>query len=145
MKTDLFQMNRSDFSALRSGFMFMTLTAGLMLTSFAFGAALAQSTAGKPPAAGAWDAQTTPLQRLTSHYTPAQLENGIYVGSEFCISCHQKYKTWKDTKHALSIRKPMTRYSLIPGKGVVADYDHNGVDDFIQGLDFNKIASVFDA
>jgi hypothetical protein len=131
--------------AARPDFLFLALVAGLMMANFAFSAALKQPTPGKPPAAEAWDAQTTPLQRLTSHYTPAQLENGVYVGSEFCIGCHQEYKTWKDTKHALSIRKPMTRYSLIPGKGVVADYDHNGVDDFIQGLDFNKITSVFDA
>ena len=77
-------------------------------------------------------------------YTKAELANGIYVGSDFCLSCHQKYATWKDTKHALSIRKPMATNSLVPGKGVVADYDGNGVDDFIQGLDFNTISSVFD-
>jgi len=88
--------------------------------------------------------QYTPLQKLKSHYTTEQLEAGVYVGSEFCIGCHRKYKTWLDTKHALSIRKPMTQYSGVPGKGVVADYDHNKVDDFVQGLDFNKINSVFD-
>ena len=38
----------------------------------------------------------------------------------------------------------MTQYSLMAGKGVVADFDRNGVDDFIQGLDFNEISSVFD-
>jgi hypothetical protein len=83
-------------------------------------------------------------QALNAHYTKAELERGVYVGSELCLECHEKYEPWKKTKHAMSIRRPMTRYSLIPGKGVVADYDHNGVDDFMQGLDFNKIASVFD-
>jgi hypothetical protein len=39
----------------------------------------------------------------------------------------------------------MEHYPLIPGKGVVADHDRNGVDDFVQGFDFNKISSVFDA
>ncbi|HHQ48598.1 MAG TPA: hypothetical protein ENK19_06905 [Acidobacteria bacterium] len=33
---------------------------------------------------------------------------------------------------------------MIPGKGVVADFDRDGVDDFVQGLDFNEISSVFD-
>ena len=116
MNTDLFRLLHSDFSALRSGFMSMALPVSLMLTGFAFGAALEQPTAGKSPAAEAWDTQSTPLQRLSAHYTKAQLESGVYVGSEFCISCHEEYKTWKDTKHALSIRKPMTRYSSFPAK-----------------------------
>lgn len=86
----------------------------------------------------------SPEQIVTSTYTTAELASGVYVGSEGCLTCHQKYSTWKDTKHALSIRAPMAKYSPVPGKGVVADYDRNGLDDFIQGLDFNTIASVFD-
>ncbi|MGC8853651.1 MAG: hypothetical protein ACP5OY_01910 [Halothiobacillaceae bacterium] len=39
----------------------------------------------------------------------------------------------------------MEQNSLVPGKGVVADYDKNGVDDFVQGLDFNQISSPYDA
>jgi hypothetical protein len=145
MNTELFRFPRSDLGARRAGLLVMALTVGLMLANFAFGAAPKPPAAAKSPAAEAGEAKTTLLQRMSAHYTAKQIESGVYVGSEFCINCHVEYKTWKDTKHALSIRKPMTRYSLIPGKGVVADYDHNGVDDFIQGLDFNKIASIFDA
>jgi len=133
------------FRAGRRGYLFLTMAAGLALGNLAFGEVRKQPSASKPSVINASGEKTTPLKRLLSHYTTTQLESGLYVGSELCIGCHQEYKTWRDTKHALSIRKPITRYSLIPGKGVVADYDHNGVDDFIQGLDFNKIASVFDA
>lgn len=145
MNTKRFRLPRSDLVAMRSGFMLMALAVGLLLSSIAVGARPEQPAATKPLAAAAVDAQSTPLQRLTAHYTTAQLESGVYVGSEFCLGCHEEYTTWKDTKHALSIRKPMAQYSLIPGKGVVADYDRNGVDDFIQGLDFNNVTSIFDA
>lgn len=77
-------------------------------------------------------------------YTKAQLQAGTYVGSEFCIACHQDKASWRDSKHAQALRRPMDRYSLQPGKGVVNDYDNNGVDDFKQGLDFNAISSAFD-
>lgn len=117
--------------ALRSGLLCMAMSVGLLLSSLASG----EETVERPSA----------RQLLTAKYTTAEIERGVYVGSELCLGCHKEYRTWKDTKHALSIRKPMERYSLVPGKGVVADYDRNGVDDFIQGLDFNKIASVFDA
>jgi hypothetical protein len=135
----------SVLASVRRVFLSLTMTVGLLLISLAFGAESEHDSVGKPPAVASSTTLPTPLQRLTSLYTAAQLESGVYVGSEFCISCHEEYKGWKDTKHALSIRKPMTRYSLVPGKGVVADHDHNGLDDFVQGLDFNKIASVFDA
>lgn len=82
---------------------------------------------------------------LLTYYTQAQLQAGTYVGSEFCIACHSDKAGWRDSKHAQALRRPMAQYSLVPGKGVVADYDRNGVDDFMQGLDFNAISSVFDA
>lgn len=100
----------------------------------------------KSPTIVAVAPQQTSLRKLLhSRYTKEQLQAGTYVGSEFCLACHSEYQGWKTTKHAMSIRRPMEQYSLIPGKGVVADYDRNGVDDFIQGLDFNQISSVFDA
>ena len=82
-------------------------------------------------------------QKLKTFYSVSALEKGVYVGSEFCIACHTNYTDWRDTKHAQALRRPMSQYSLQPGKGVVADYDGNGVDDFMQGLDFNEIDSDF--
>ena len=82
--------------------------------------------------------------QLTKIYSPAQLSNGVYVGSNFCLACHTTMSSYNNTLHASFIRRPLTQYSLQPGKGVIADFDKNGVDDFIQGVDFNKIASVFD-
>lgn len=81
---------------------------------------------------------------LASLYTKQEMDAGVYVGSEFCLGCHPDKSTWRSTKHAVALRRPLVRNSLIAGRGVVADYDRNGVDDFVQGLDFNAISSVFD-
>jgi hypothetical protein len=121
--------------AARPGLLLLASAAGLFLAGMVFGDAPEQAAAPK----------ITPQQIVSAQFSAAEIEQGVYVGSELCLGCHKAFKTWKDTKHAQSIRKPMPRYSLIPGKGVVADYDRNGVDDFIQGLDFNTVASVFDA
>jgi len=66
-----------------------------------------------------------------------------YVGSEFCLACHNKNR-FKETGHSHFIRRPLAEWSLVEDKGVIADYDKNGVDDFIQGLNFNEISSPFD-
>ncbi|HUK36857.1 MAG TPA: hypothetical protein VLV86_23240 [Vicinamibacterales bacterium] len=83
--------------------------------------------------------------RLSKIYTADQLQKGVYVGSNFCLACHTDKASYLGTAHANFLRKPMAQYSLQPGKGVIADYDKNGVDDFIQGVDFNKVSgTVFD-
>ncbi len=82
--------------------------------------------------------------RLLQLYGAAATTQNVYVGSEFCIACHSGHAAWRDTKHNQALRRPMPEYSLIAGKGIVADYDQNGVDDFTQGLDFNAISSAFD-
>jgi hypothetical protein len=82
--------------------------------------------------------------KLQTMYTAAEIKDGVYVGSSFCLACHTSMSTYKDTNHASFLRRPVEAYSLIPGKGVIADYDGNKIDDFRQGLDFNKITSAFD-
>jgi hypothetical protein len=88
--------------------------------------------------------------RLTAIYGVSALTTGnTYVGSEVCLGCHNGHlasdkSSWRDTKHNQALRKPMVEYTLIAGKGVVADYDQNHLDDFQQGLDFNAISSKFD-
>lgn len=84
------------------------------------------------------------VSKLTAVYGPLTSDANWYVGSYVCLACHQEYTGWKETKHNQALRQPRPEYSLIPGKGVVADYDKNGIDDFQQGLDFNTISSVFD-
>ncbi|BBB32609.1 hypothetical protein TTHT_1071 [Thermotomaculum hydrothermale] len=71
-------------------------------------------------------------------------EERTYVGSEYCLACHTEYSTWKDTNHARTLRVPKVENSMIEGKGVIADYNQNGIDDFVEGLDFNEISSPFD-
>ena len=85
------------------------------------------------------------MAALTSAYTMKDLEETpTVVGDEYCIACHSWAAITHEVKHRKALRKPQAKNSLIDGKGVVADYDKNGVDDFMQGLDFNDISSVFD-
>jgi len=85
------------------------------------------------------------MAALTSMYSLKELEDTpTVVGDEYCIACHSWSAITHEVKHRQALRVPMTQNTLIAGKGVVADYDKNGVDDFMQGLDFNQIDSVFD-
>jgi hypothetical protein len=85
------------------------------------------------------------MARLTSVYSKAELEETpTVVGDEYCIACHSWSAITHEVKHRKALREPLGKNSLIDGKGVVADYDGNGVDDFMDGLDFNTISSVFD-
>jgi len=85
------------------------------------------------------------MAALTSTYSMKDLEETpTVVGDEYCIACHSWAAITHEVKHRKALRKPQAKNSLIDGKGVVADYDKNGVDDFMQGLDFNEMSSVFD-
>ena len=84
------------------------------------------------------------IQQLRLTYTIDQLQNGVEVGAEYCMACHRDKADWRENTHAHELRQAMAQYSMIKGQGVIADYDGNGVDDFVQGLDFNQISSVFD-
>lgn len=68
----------------------------------------------------------------------------IYVGSQTCLNCHAK-EGWRLTQHAAAYIRPMPQYTLVPGKGVLAETAGGPGDDFIKGLDFNTISSAFDA
>ena len=87
-------------------------------------------------------AQTAAKLRMA--YTAAELQSGVYVGSNFCLACHKSMSSYLGTNHASFVRRPLQQWSLVAGKGVIADYDGNKVDDFVQGLDFNTISSGFD-
>ncbi len=82
---------------------------------------------------------------FSTYYSETELKDRIYVGSEICLMCHTGYGAWHDTLHARTYIRPMVKWSLTPPKGVLADSDGNGVDDFVQGLDLNKVSSEFDA
>lgn len=75
---------------------------------------------------------------LMNMYPQKTLEEGVYIGSEFCIACHQSKAGFRDTLHRKKIRVPRSDTA-------VNDYDQNGINDFAQGLDFNQISSAFDA
>ncbi len=87
---------------------------------------------------------------LIKNFGDQALATNTPVGSEYCIACHAAFNPevdeWHHTLHAFFIRKPMGMWTMTPGKGIVCDFDGNGVDDFIQGVDFNTVAnSPFEA
>ncbi|MFQ5824789.1 MAG: ethylbenzene dehydrogenase-related protein [bacterium] len=71
-----------------------------------------------------------------------------YVGPDRCLDCHgdrlikirMDATGWETSMHA-------NGYSYVPDsshtmeilKGIIADYNQNGIDDFVEGLDFNNI------
>ena len=81
---------------------------------------------------------------LLSYYSAAEIQKGVYIGAEYCLACHPSYAKFKDTRHASLLRRPMVEFTTIADKGVMADQNGNGKDDFIDGLDFNTISSPFD-
>jgi hypothetical protein len=73
-------------------------------------------------------------------------EQALYVGAETCLACHSGpnavhgYDTsgWRNTFHAFPYKTVEDdKYSMVDTKGIVADSDQNGVDDFKDGLDMN--------
>jgi hypothetical protein len=89
--------------------------------------------------------------KLTNFYgAQTAMSQNTPVGSEYCIACHEpfdpEFDEYHNTLHAFFIRKPMGMWSMVPGKGVICDFDQNGVDDFKQGVDFNTVTnSPFEA
>ncbi len=73
-----------------------------------------------------------------------------YVGPETCLQCHtgviaSDKTSWRNTLHANGYSAVIdTAFTMVTEKGIVADYDQNGVDDFVDGLNFNDISSAFD-
>ncbi len=87
---------------------------------------------------------------LDFHGVKAQTE-ALYVGSETCLACHSGpnpvhgYDTadWRKTFHAFPFKTVEDdKYSMVDTKGIVADANQNGIDDFKDGLNMND-ATVF--
>lgn len=69
--------------------------------------------------------------------------DNAYVGPEACLTCHPTFSDWRNSLHATGLKTPKGEQSMIVRRGIIADYDKNGIDDFKQGLDFNAISSAF--
>ncbi len=119
----------------------LTLFSCLIFTTMTISA---QTTNRTRPVSSAPNLVTLRTQ-LTSMYGANAVSQGVYVGSELCLGCHKDYSTWRDTQHASAYIRPMTQWTLVPGKGVLANSLGKATDDFISGLDFNKVSSAFDA
>jgi hypothetical protein len=73
-------------------------------------------------------------------------EQALYVGSEICLACHagpnavldRDTSGWRESFHAHPLKTVEDdKYSMVVGKGIVADADLNGIDDFKDGMDLN--------
>lgn len=83
--------------------------------------------------------------KLVAAYGAQALAVNNYVGSTWCMACHtEDAATFYDTQHSYALIRPMTQYTLIPRKGVLANTLNQKVDDFMAGLDFNAVTSVLD-
>lgn len=79
---------------------------------------------------------------LHKTYSAAELQQGVYVGSSLCLACHKSMSSYLDTNHASFVRRPLTQYTLVAGKGVIANSLKGTTDDFIAGLDFNTLSGT---
>jgi hypothetical protein len=125
---------------------FVIVLAGVTV-AYAGGPQLRASHAGVRATSANW-ANAAALTNLRSMYSQQQLEEGVFVGSEFCLACHTgkiapDSTEWRDTNHSHVLRKPMGMYSLVPGSGVLANYlGDPSQDDFMMGLDFNQVSGT---
>lgn len=84
------------------------------------------------------------LSALQNQYGNLAAITNTYVGTEACEGCHKK-PDYRKSMHATGLKAVVDdSNSMVLRNGIIADYDRDGVDDFKQGLDFNKISSVFD-
>ncbi|TAM56938.1 MAG: hypothetical protein EPN53_00640 [Acidobacteria bacterium] len=78
--------------------------------------------------------------RLTAMYGSPQAAS--YLGADVCLACHGDDKaTWRHTRHAQALRRPMGQWTLVDGKGVIANQAHGTKDDFMMGVDLSTVGS----
>ena len=79
-------------------------------------------------------------------YGATAATKNFYIGSRLCMACHEEdAATFYDTQHSFALIRPMTQYTLVKKKGVLANSLGQKVDDFMAGLDFNTVSSALDA
>jgi len=107
--------------------------------------AVASSRVGKRPVARPMhDA----ARQVLEFYGPQAAATALYTGSETCLACHSGPSAvhgydasgWRDTYHAFPFKTVEDdQHSMVPGKGIVADYNQNGIDDFKEGVDLADV------
>jgi len=76
--------------------------------------------------------------KLTSLYGNAA--GSSYVGSDYCQACHG-FSNFKGTRHAQMVRRPLGKWTLVDGKGVIANQAHWKVDDFQAAVDLSTVGA----
>ncbi len=90
------------------------------------------------------------MKKLTLLFTGIFLIAGMsfaqtYVGPERCLQCHGNKEGWRTSMHANGYSVVLDdEHTMETHLGIVNDANQNTIDDFIDGLDFNNISSVFD-
>jgi hypothetical protein len=83
--------------------------------------------------------------KLTALYGSAA--GSSYLGSQVCLACHNGKGTltdkshWANTRHAQMLRRPLGVWTLVDGKGVIANQAHQTKDDFMVGVDLSTIGA----
>ncbi|RMG93429.1 MAG: hypothetical protein D6708_05290, partial [Candidatus Dadabacteria bacterium] len=70
------------------------------------------------------------------------LQKASYVGSETCLKCHGEQQGWAHSLHKFKLRSLDEPGAT--GQVLVNDSDGNGVNDFVDGLDFNNPPAGYD-
>jgi len=111
---------------------------GLLICSTAVSAAAQQ----RPAVVADANVVKTATDSLKRTYTADQLKQGVYVGSNLCLACHKSMAGFKTTNHSSLMRRPLPKYTLVPGMGVITNSLKGTTDDFIAGLDFNTLTGT---
>ena len=82
--------------------------------------------------------------RLTALYGADA--GSAYLGSDVCLACHNgaiapDETGWHNTRHSQFLRRPMGEWTLVDGKGVIANQAHGTKDDFMMGVDLATVGS----
>ena len=117
----------------------------LNLTGLAVSFALFAGGGAVLAADGAKALRRTDIQnRLMEKLGPDAAIVSRYVGTEACLGCHVDKQEFRSGLHYSGLKMVTDdTFSMQTKFGIIADYDKNQVDDFKQGLDFNKISSAF--
>lgn len=112
----------------------------LAIASTAFAGGLVQAHKTEPASMN----MEIAMLRLEAQMAEAGAASNSYVGTTMCMACHDE-PGFYDTQHAMAMIRPMTKNTLTKKKGILAHTTGFAIDDFMAGVDFNKVKSDLDA
>ncbi len=105
----------------------------------------AQTSGGRTRAVARPGVTQSLQQAIRATYGTEAETTKAFIGSEICLACHTQHAGWRSSLHStMHASLQDDAGAMNPAIGVIFDGNNNGVDDFKDGLDFNKISSGFD-